>query len=648
MAPPVADKSQDIPDYLRASAWSQFRLPLLALAAVLVVGIAYLLTSGLKGWRGTSATGGDSTSGAMVAERQAPGETDQAAAELPAPSGDHRALAAPTNSIQPQAPTNAVDDAYAVAHTHPSQSLSGPPPILNPPLSGAPTTTATSAPDPSAATPASVNPEQSAGTSAAAPNAVATGAPAIAGAGVEAMKSDAAGTASEPPAAAAATIPPPASPNPNALAANTPMKESAPANSTQGANESATAAVTPAPPPKAAEKIAELGTYLDGKEILLRSDPQSAEWFRLVPRSAIHTKDRLVALPAFSPRITLASGIQMKLSGGTEVGFDTADASKADSTAPRSLTTIDVVFGRVVLQNTTNVENSLDLKVGSSTARVRLDPNATLAVEVLHSYVPGRDPRKSPAPVLAHFYVPDGNVAWSDSDGEQSIHAPSQWDIVDGVRSPIAAVSSLPEWIDHEAAEERTEQQYGAPIIDESLDTKRPVSVQLRELFQSSRRREVKSLVARSSVYVGLFQPFVEALRDSDQKGTWTQQIETLRAAMALGPDAANKVWDALKEQRGEPAANDLYEMLCGYSPDQVGHTAEQVASGAIPRLIDWLENESLDYRVLAVEDLRQITGKQLMTNPAGAATIRAQAVKKWRDRLKAGELTPVPAAAKE
>jgi hypothetical protein len=645
---PVADKSRDIPDYLRASAWSHYRLPLLALAAVLVIGIAYLLTSGLKGWRNVSAAGGDSISGALVGQRQASSETDQGVPALPAPSSDHLALAAPSNS-SPQQPAGNSVDAYAVAHAPTSQALSGPPPILNPPMSGAPTTTAPAATVPATEAPSSANPEQSAGGSTAAPpaNAFASGAPAITGGGADAMKSDAVGPANETPSTTTApTTPPLTSPNPNMLAANTPMKESAPAISSQPANGSSLAAPASTTSAKVAEKVAERGTYLDGKEILLRNDPQSAEWFRLVPRSAIHAKDRLVALPAFHPRITLASGIQMKLSGGTEVGFDTADAlPKADSATPHSLTTIDVIFGRVVLQNTSNVENALDVKVGASNARVRLEPNATLAVEVLHSYVPGRDPRQSPSPVLAHFYVPDGNISWSDGDGEQTIHAPSQWDIADGVRSPIAAATSLPDWIDHEPAEERTEQQYAAPIIDESLDAKRPAREQLLELFQSSRRREVKSLVARSSVYVGLFQPFVEALRDSDQKGTWTQQIETLRAAMALGPDAANQVWETLKEQRGEPAANDLYEMLCGYSSDQVGHTADQVVSGAIPRLIDWLENESLDYRVLAVEDLRQITGKQLMTNPAGAAATRAQAVKKWRDRLKAGELVPVPAA---
>ena len=82
--------------------------------------------------------------------------------------------------------------------------------------------------------------------------------------------------------------------------------------------------------------------------------------------------------------------------------------------------------------------------------------------------------------------------------------------------------------------------------------------------------------------------------------------------------------------------------MLCGYSPEQIGRSPEQINSGAIPKLIDWLEKEDLDYRVLAVQDLGEITGKRLMPNPAGTPTERAQGVRKWRERLKAGEIGPV------
>jgi hypothetical protein len=54
------------------------------------------------------------------------------------------------------------------------------------------------------------------------------------------------------------------------------------------------------------------------------------------------------------------------------------------------------------------------------------------------------------------------------------------------------------------------------------------------------------------------------------------------------------------------------------------------------------MENDSLDYRVLAVQDMGDITGMRLMPNPAGAPAERARGIRLWRQRLKAGEVAPV------
>jgi hypothetical protein len=153
------------------------------------------------------------------------------------------------------------------------------------------------------------------------------------------------------------------------------------------------------------------------------------------------------------------------------------------------------------------------------------------------------------------------------------------------VLSTVSTDVTFPDWIDQEPVEQRSEQMFGAPAVEMALDPTRPVEEQLLELYQSSRRREVKSLVARSSVYAGLFVLFVEALRDSDQKSTWKTQIETLRAAMALGPESAEKIYQTLVDQRGEEAAADLFQMLCGYDAQQIG-TPEEFQSGLATRLL--------------------------------------------------------------
>ena len=72
-------------------------------------------------------------------------------------------------------------------------------------------------------------------------------------------------------------------------------------------------------------------------------------------------------------------------------------------------------------------------------------------------------------------------------------------------------------------------------------------------------------------------------------------------------------------------------------------HTVGLVCS-AIAQLVDRLEDNSLDYRVLAVQDLAEITGKRLMANPAANQAERTLAIRKWRARLDAGDLKPVAA----
>jgi hypothetical protein len=111
---------------------------------------------------------------------------------------------------------------------------------------------------------------------------------------------------------------------------------------------------------------------------------------------------------------------------------------------------------------------------------------------------------------------------------------------------------------------------------------------------------------------------------------------------MASSPEAAERVAQELTEQRGRTASADLYEMLCGYSPQQIGATPNEVKVGSLGRLIDWLEEDNLDYRVLAVYNLWEITGKQLMPNPAASATVRKQNVRRWKERLDSGELAAV------
>lgn len=451
------------------------------------------------------------------------------------------------------------------------------------------------------------------------------------------------------PPQASATAPPAASTTVETPPGDTPPVETiaalpaAPVTASPSADTTDTA--VDASEDGAPEGPPELGTYLSGKTVLLRLDPDKGGWFRVPPRSAVMAGERLLSLPEFRPKITLASGLLLELSGGTQVVMSTADAvqSPGVDAGDASVPLIEVLYGRIVLLNTSNNENRVRVKVGDIIGEARLERNATLGVEAERNHVPGTDPRKTPAPLTVRMFAPDGGVVWKDASGEITAAEPSRWTFADGEATEVVAESQPPQWIDQEPVVYLSEQRYGAPVIESTLTSDRPVDIQLLELFKGRDRREVKSLVTRASIHVGLFAPFIEALRDSEQKWqTWKTHIATLRAAMAQSPETAEAVYQTLMDQRGRQAAADLYEMLCGYNAEQIGTTPELQKTGALARLIDWLEEDSLDYRVLAVHDLWEITGKQLMPNPSATPSTRKINVRNWRSRLEAGELMPV------
>jgi hypothetical protein len=182
-------------------------------------------------------------------------------------------------------------------------------------------------------------------------------------------------------------------------------------------------------------------------------------------------------------------------------------------------------------------------------------------------------------------------------------------------------------------------EQMSSPAIERQITMAQPVELQLLGLFDATKRKEEKALLTECLMHVGQFEPFVRSLKDSEQYPEWDKQIMSLREAMARSPELAQQVLDALVAQEGDEKAADLYQMLCGYSPAQIGTTADELQSGAVKQLIDWLESDQLSYRVLAFYNLKDITKKSLSYNPTGNADSRARSVRQWRQRLKDNEL---------
>jgi hypothetical protein len=99
----------------------------------------------------------------------------------------------------------------------------------------------------------------------------------------------------------------------------------------------------------------------------------------------------------------------------------------------------------------------------------------------------------------------------------------------------------------------------------------------------------------------------------------------------------------AFAAQRGQNAAGDLMEMLVGFDRAEIGTTKEEVKDGALVRLLRWLENDDLTYRVLASYNVNEITGTTNLGgyHPEHTADQRRREMKYYWDRFDRGELMP-------
>src|SRR5262249_49817313 len=141
-------------------------------------------------------------------------------------------------------------------------------------------------------------------------------------------------TGNIPPTTIAATDAGAAAPDAAAVTANTTpvVPDTLDVDSKAGAK-----AVAPAAP-------AELGTYIGGKTVLLRYDNKAGAWFRVEPRAAVVAGEKILSLPEFRPKVAMISGLQLDLSGGTQVlvGGDAA-APKADAESAAAVAAIPSV-----------------------------------------------------------------------------------------------------------------------------------------------------------------------------------------------------------------------------------------------------------------------------------------------------------------
>lgn len=380
------------------------------------------------------------------------------------------------------------------------------------------------------------------------------------------------------------------------------------------------------------------GNYLGNDDVLLRYSADQDDWIRVPPRSPISTGDQLLTLPRFFTHVVLAD-VNTYLSGGTRINIPLEKFEASTSEAELNL---EVIYGRAMFNAGLN-GSRVAILVDDQLREFKLAGSSSLVVDVERVFVPGNDYENQAAPTIATWYLTSGSVEWpTATGGTQTVEGQMVWKTIDGIDEIPEVIAELPEWIGREPMTNL--QRSARDDLAKELEPGKQVEIRLMELNEGKglgRREEVRILAAAASVYVGEFAPLVMALNDSEQNRAWDDHIHDLRQAMALSPNVAANVREAFVKIRGVDAARDLLEMVRGYNLSQIGETREARQNGALAQLLRWLDHDSLDYRVLAINNIRLITGKKKGYRPDDIEKNRTKNLRRLWAEFESNELMP-------
>jgi hypothetical protein len=399
--------------------------------------------------------------------------------------------------------------------------------------------------------------------------------------------------------------------------------------------------VKPAPGPASA------GVYVGPALSMLVEEREPDSWWRLATGAKLPARARLLSLPTYRPRLDLVGGTGVELAGPADVTIDvtgtSADESGSDSEAPPVTPRIEVRYGKTIVANLAESGSaSVELALGDESGLVTLEAGAAVALDVERVFTPGIELRNESPPVVAVAYAPTGRVRWAFRGADLSIDEPSQWMIVSGGRlQALAPYGGDPGWLAGGSG--------GAGVAAWDADASGPVAEgiapgaeawpALEAFAQGTRRKELRALADRCAAAVGHPEALVRTFDDPNARSLWRTNLDELRRVAGRSTEDATRAYEAFVSKYGSEQGAILWRLVIGYSPDEVGQTPADLRVGAVARLLDSMDSESLAERALANLNLEELTGLIQVYSAVDSPSERRVAVNKLRRRLKINDL---------
>jgi hypothetical protein len=344
------------------------------------------------------------------------------------------------------------------------------------------------------------------------------------------------------------------------------------------------------------------------------------QWVRLKADSPIGSGVRICCAPSFRAEITTPEKIKVTLVGPVQIQWLEEDGQLV----------LHVEHGRILL-TALEPDTQVRVRLGEETITMSfVEAQTVAAASVTHFRAPGFDPLIADNRIpLSGILSVQGLVALEIAGQSQSLNTRQQWVKRGDTEPQNSDVESVPKWVEVEGETDALVASACEGLL-ELLKADQPLDLALREasLF---RRSEVASLAAQTMLNMGLGDVYFNGtgiLSEPKQKTYWTDHYKALLAAVDRSAESAEQLQQSIISMDSANAAS-IFRLLTGYSQDQL-------KQGGDEELVKLLDSSSMPVRVLALENLRRITGTTLYFRPDQESSARrSKEIKKWEARLR-------------
>jgi transposase-like protein len=397
--------------------------------------------------------------------------------------------------------------------------------------------------------------------------------------------------------------------------------------------------------------------------LLSRASPEDA-WQAVAPKSEVHSRDLLLAMPLSRTSVRSKNGaVELTFWGNLPQLSPLPILESAVVLNEPKAVDLDVSpdRGRVVLKNVRDK--------GAATVRVRLaasdweltlaEPGTEIALELFGRWPRGAtfnpDPKSAESPTRdLVLLVLQGSATLKAGAREHNLTAPPgpalfHWDSVAGNDAGPQRREAVPEWSTKKALESEPARRAQVILqgVAKKIADKKPAPEVITALMTEADEvadKELTAVMRRASVYgsaaldnVGFV---VDALanRSADVRDT---AVQALRHWIGRAHGQDLKLYNALQKDKKYPAgqAEIVLDLLHSYSATDLDRPETFEA------LIAYLRHDKPAIRELAAWHLYRLApvGKAIAYDPTGTAESRETAYKKWKELIPTGQLPKDP-----